>query len=163
MTAIRAVLLAGVLFGFWLLLSGHYQPWLVWSGAALSVAVVAFALAKNIVDREGFPVGQAARALVYWPWLLVQIVKSALGVARIILDPKLPISPRLVRVETLQRTPVGLTVYANSITLTPGTISIEVSEARRFIWVHAITREGADGFDDDPMNRMVAWMDRAAP
>ena len=68
-----------------------------------------------------------------------------------------------MRVSTRQRTPVGLTIYANSITLTPGTISIEVSEAGRFIWVHAITREGADGFDDDPMNDKVAWMDEARP
>lgn len=163
MTAIRALLLAGVLFGYWLLLSGHYAPWLVWSGGVIAALVVAFALAKKIVDREGFPVGLLPRGLVYWPWLLVQIVKSALNVARIILDPRLPISPRLVRVAAEQRTPVGLTVYANSITLTPGTISIEVSEAHKFIWVHAITRDGADGFADDAMNHMVAWMDRAQP
>jgi multisubunit Na+/H+ antiporter MnhE subunit len=56
---------------------------------------------------------------------------------------------------------VGLTTYANSITLTPGTISVEVSEQGRAVWVHCITRENAEGFDHDEMNDRVAWMDQA--
>ncbi len=163
MTAIRIVLLSAVLFAYWLLLSGHYAPWLVISGAVLCVGVVIFAFAKGVVDREGFPFGQILRGLVYWPWLLWQIVLSALNVARIIVSPKMPISPTMVRVKTKQKTPVGLTTYANSITLTPGTISIEVSESGQFIWVHAITHDGASGFEDDPMNDKVAWMDTAKP
>lgn len=163
MKALRVVFLALALFAYWLLLSGHYEPWLVISGAVLVTAVVAFSYAKRIIDGEGFPFGQVLRGLVYWPWLLWQILLSALRVARIILDPRLPISPSLVRVDALQRTPVGLTTYANSITLTPGTISIEVSERGKFIWVHALTEDGASGFADDPMNRRVAWMDGATP
>jgi multicomponent Na+:H+ antiporter subunit E len=65
----------------------------------------------------------------------------------------------LVKVRALQKSAVGLTTYANSITLTPGTISVEVSEREKAIWVHAITKENADGFADDKMNRWVAWMD----
>ena len=72
---------------------------------------------------------------------------------------KLPISPTMVKVNTLQNSAVGLTSYANSITLTPGTISVEVGEKAKRIWVHAITREGAAGMEDDAMNDWVAWMD----
>ena len=163
MIVLRVLLLAGVLFGYWLVLSGIYLPWLVIAGGVVATGVVIFAMAKGIVDREGFPFGQLGRGLVYWPWLLWQIVLSALKVSRIILSPGLPVSPTLVRVDTKQDSAVGVTTYANSITLTPGTISIEVSERSRFIWVHALTKDGASGFDDDPMNDKVAWMDGASP
>ncbi|MEM6623754.1 MAG: Na+/H+ antiporter subunit E [Pseudomonadota bacterium] len=158
---VRLALIAITLFGFWLVLSGHYVTWLVVSGAVLSVAVVAFCWAKGITDREGFPIGLTARGIVYWPWLVMQIVLSGLRVTRLILDPKLPISPSLAKVDAQQQTAVGLVTYANSITLTPGTISIEASEKEQTIWVHALEREGAEGFADDEMNRKVAWFERS--
>jgi len=155
----RLVLISVTLFGYWLLLSGHYDARLVISGAVLSVLVVAFCLFKGITDEEGFPIEKLPRALIYWPWLAWQMVLSALNVTRLILHPRLPISPTMVKVDALQKTAVGITTYANSITLTPGTISVEVSEQGKAIWVHAITRENAEGFSDDEMNRQVAWMD----
>jgi len=155
---IRLLLIVPVLFAFWLLLSGKYDTWLVISALLCSVLVVAFARAKGVTDGEGFPVEDLARGLVYWPWLAWQMVLSALDVSRLILGIG-RISPSLVSVEALQASATGLTTYANSITLTPGTISVEVSEHRRRIWVHAITRENAAGFADDPMNEWVAWMD----
>lgn len=162
MQPIRLILVTLALFGYWLLLSGHYSTWLVASGAVLSVAVVAFCVMKGVTDLEGFPFERLPRAIVYWPWLGWQMVLSALNVARIIVTPSLPITPTMVKVRTKADSAVGLTTYANSITLTPGTISVEVSERGRAIWVHAITREGAEGFKDDPMNRWVAWFDNAA-
>ncbi|GMG84343.1 Na+/H+ antiporter subunit E [Paralimibaculum aggregatum] len=156
---IRMVLIALVLFAFWLLLSGNYKLWLVASGAASAMFVVAFARAKQVTDGEGFPAEMLPRALLYWPWLIWQIVLSAINVARIILDPKLPISPTVVRVDAKQKSSVGLVTYANSITLTPGTISVEVGERVKRIWVHAITKENAAGFADDEMNARVAKME----
>ncbi|MEM1298732.1 MAG: Na+/H+ antiporter subunit E [Pseudomonadota bacterium] len=155
----RHVLSVILLYGYWLALSGHYAWWLLAFGAVLSVLVVVFCLSKGIADAEGAPYGLVPRGLIYWPWLLWQIVLSGLRVTRLILDPKLPISPTLVKVDAQQRSAVGLVTYANSITLTPGTISIEASEKGRCIWVHAIEREGADGFADDEMNARVAWFE----
>lgn len=152
---LRLILIAVALFAYWLLLSGHYDTWLLSMGAISAVAVVAFAAAKGIIDKEGFPVERIGGGLTYWPWLAWQIVLSALNVTRIILDPRLPISPTMVRVAAKQGSAVGLTTYANSITLTPGTISVEVSERARAIWVHAITREGAEGMAEDEMNDRV--------
>lgn len=157
----RLVGISVTLFAYWLLLSGHYTLWLMGAGAVLSVLVVAFCLFKGITDEEGFPIEKLPRALIYWPWLGWQMVLSALNVTRLILHPRLPISPTMVKVDALQKSAVGLTIYANSITLTPGTISVEVSERGKAIWVHAITRENAEGFADDEMNRWVAWMDGA--
>ena len=158
----RLILIAITLFVYWLALSGHYEWWLVAFGAVLSVLVVVFCLRKGITDSEGFPVGLVPRGIVYWPWLLWQIVLSGLRVTRLILSPSLPISPTLVKVVAQQRTAVGLVTYANSITLTPGTISIEASERGRCIWVHAIERDGAEGFSDDPMNARVASFEKGS-
>ena len=157
----RLILVVVALYLYWLALSGHYAPWSVVSGFLLSLAVVAFCRAKGITDAEGFPVGLVPRGVLYWPWLALQIVKSGLRVTRIVLDPKLPISPTLVRVDALQNTAVGLTTYGNSITLTPGTLTVEATERGRVLWVHAIERAGAEGFADDEMNRRVAWFEAA--
>ncbi|MEM9138392.1 MAG: Na+/H+ antiporter subunit E [Pseudomonadota bacterium] len=156
----RLILLAIALFAYWLLLSGHYEWWLIAFGGVLSVLVVVFCRVKGISDAEGFPIGLTFKGLVYWPWLLWQIVLSGLNVTRIVLSPSLPISPRIVKVEGQQNSSVGLVTYANSITLTPGTISIEASERGRCIWVHAVESAGADGFEDDEMNRRVAWFEK---
>jgi multicomponent Na+:H+ antiporter subunit E len=157
----RLVLIVIALYAYWLILSGHYELWYVVSGFVLSVAVLAFCWIKGITDAEGFPIGLVPRGLVYWPWLLVQIVKSGLNVTRILLDPRLPISPTLVSVEALERTAVGLTTYGNSITLTPGTLTIEATERGHTLWVHALQRSGAEGFVDDAMNARVAWFESA--
>ena len=155
---LRLVLSVAVLVVFWLLLSGKDDTWLVVSAFVCAGGVVAFARMKRISDGEGFPVEDLPRALVYWPWLVWQMVLSGLNVSRLILRPD-AISPTLVQVEALQASAAGMTTYANSITLTPGTITVEASENRRRLWVHAITRENADGFADDDMNEWVAWVD----
>ena len=158
-TIMRLILIAIALFAYWLLLSGHYEWWLVAFGAVLSVLVVLFCWAKGISDPEGFPIGLTWRGLMYWPWLLYQILKSGLRVTYLVMSPDRPISPTIVKVAARQRTAVGLVTYANSITLTPGTISIEASERGRCIWVHCIERDSAEDFEDDPMNHWVAWFE----
>lgn len=159
----RRILIVLALFAFWLLLSGHYYTWLVVTGGVAALAVTIFCSVKGITDEEGFPVGRIPRGLIYWPWLLMQIILSGLRVTRLILTPGKSISPTLVKVDAAQVTPVGITTYANSITLTPGTLSVEVSHRLRTIWVHAIERGGAEGFADDPMNAKVAWWERGKP
>jgi multicomponent Na+:H+ antiporter subunit E len=159
----RLVLIVVALYAYWLALSGHYELWSVVSGFLIAVAIVVFCRVKGISDAEGFPVGLVPRGLLYWPWLLVQIVRSGLRVTRLILDPRLPISPTLVKVQALEMTSVGLTTYGNSITLTPGTLTVEATERGRALWVHAIERSGAEGFTDDEMNRRVAWLEAGRP
>lgn len=159
----RIAVIALSMFAFWLVLSGHYGPWLVGSGAVMAVCVALVARHMGYADAEGHPVGLMVRAVVYWPWLVVEIVKSAWGVARIILSPSLPISPTLVRVKATQRTAVGITTFANSITLTPGTISVEVSSRDREILVHGISRDTAAGLADGEMDRRVTWFEGGTP
>ena len=148
------------LFAFWLLLSGYFTAFLISAGAGAALAVAWLARRMEVVDREGHPVDLTLSAVGYWPWLAKEIVKSGLQVARVILDPKLPISPTLVRFKPSQRTVVGLVTHANSITLTPGTITVE-ADHREFL-VHALTRSGADGVVESEMDRRVTRFERRA-
>jgi multicomponent Na+:H+ antiporter subunit E len=155
----RLVSLGVVLFCFWLLLSGHYTGLLIAAGVASSAAVAALAWRMRIADAEGHPIHLIGRAVFYWPWLAVEIVKSALRVARLIVDPRLTISPTLVRVRASQKSALGVSIYANSITLTPGTISVDVSG--HDIIVHAIERAGADSLQEGEMDRRVTVFEGA--
>lgn len=141
------------LFAFWLLMSGIYTPFLVGAGLGCAAAVAVLAHRMEVADREGHPIHLVPAALGYWPWLALQIVKSALKVARIVLDPKLPLSPVMVRFRPLQQSTVGLVTHANSITLTPGTITVEARHGE--FLVHALTRETAAGLAGGEMDQRV--------
>lgn len=149
----RSLSLFIFLFLFWLLLSGFFTPFLMSAGVGCALAVVWFARRMDVVDDEGHPVHLGVRALMYWPWLFKEIIKSAWDVSKIILDPRLPISPTIVRFKPTQKTGVGLVLHANSITLTPGTITI-VADTQEF-FVHGLTRTSAHGVVDSEMDRRV--------
>jgi len=149
----RAAALVAVLFGFWVLLSGMFTAFLLLAGLAAACAVAALAWRMELADREGYPVHLAAGAFSYWPWLAKEIAISGWQVTRAILDPRLPISPTLARFKPSQESSVGLVTHANSITLTPGTVTIEASH-EEFL-VHALTREAAQGLAGSEMDRRV--------
>ncbi len=143
-----------VLYGFWLLLSGYFTAFLLAAGAASALAVLLFSRRMGIVDREGHPHHIGWRAILfYWPWLIKEIAKSAWDVTWRILHPRLPISPTLARFRPSQQTDLGLVIHANSITLTPGTISVEVGRSE--FLVHALTAEGAASLAGSEMDRRV--------
>ncbi|MBK6629790.1 MAG: Na+/H+ antiporter subunit E [Betaproteobacteria bacterium] len=148
------------LFAFWLLLSGYFTVFLLSAGAAGALSVLAFAHRMDVIDREGHPAHLGWKALFsYWPWLLREIVKSAWDVSRRILDPRLPISPTLARFAPTQKSELGLVIHANSITLTPGTIAVEVGDGEML--VHALTESGAAGLSGSEMDRRVTRLEGA--
>jgi multicomponent Na+:H+ antiporter subunit E len=145
-------------FAIWLLLSGYFDNVLLLTFGVLScVLVVVIAQRMKLLDEDTPSLLFGLRSLVYFPWLLVEIVKSNIDVAKRILDPQLPISPTIFRVKTSQRGDLAKVLYANSITLTPGTVSIRVNNDE--IEVHALTREAAQGFDNGEMDRRVSWVE----
>ncbi|MFQ5936018.1 MAG: Na+/H+ antiporter subunit E [Acidiferrobacterales bacterium] len=149
----HAISIALVLYGLWLLLSGHYVPLLLGLGVLSVLLVVIIATRMDVGDKEGYPIHLGPRAVVYWPWLAWQIVKANINVARCILHPRMPISPTVIRLKASQKSDLGKVIYANSITLTPGTVSIDVDE--KSIEVHALTREAADSLRRGEMDRRV--------
>lgn len=145
-----------VLYVLWLVLSGHYTPLLLTIGVLCAVGVCLLALRMDVVDHESYPLHlRLWRLIAYWSWLFAEIVKSNVDVARRILHPDLPISPTIIRVRASQRTELGRVIYANSITLTPGTVSIDVRDNDEHIEVHALTREAAAAVQAGEMDRRV--------
>jgi multicomponent Na+:H+ antiporter subunit E len=150
---LHAAILFVLFYAFWILMSGFFTPFLLGAGAAAAAAVVWFARRMDVADREGHQVHLGWSALGYWPWLAKEILKSALDVSKVILDPRLPASPTVVRFKPRQKTVVGLVTHANSITLTPGTLSVDVGEDQ-FV-VHGLTRESAQAAVDSDMDQRV--------
>lgn len=155
---IRAFGLGVMLFGVWLLLSGIYTPLLLGFGVGSSILVVMIALRMDVVDHEGVPLYLGPRVLAYIPWLLFEILRANIIVARIILHPSLPISPIMVHFRASQRTDLGRVIYANSITLTPGTITTGVDGPE--LEIHALTRADIDGREEDEMDRRVTRLEQ---
>ena len=158
MLRLAGLLLA--LFAFWILMSGFFTPFLLAAGAGSALAAAWLAHRMDIADPEGHPAHLTPAALRYWPWLIVQIWKSGLEVSRIILHPRLPVSPTLARFRPSQESTVGLATHANSITLTPGTITVEAR--RDEFLVHGLTRESAAGTVNSEMDRRVRRFEGSA-
>lgn len=147
--------LFAVLFGFWLLLSGFWDNGLLLGLGLLSSLFVAWVGARlESSGDDGLSPGMLLRLPRYLLWLVVAIVKSNIDVVRRIWEPETyPISPVTGRLPLSQRTRLGKTIYANSITLTPGTVAIEVSDTE--VLVHALTREAFDDLAGGEMDRLV--------
>ena len=153
----RKLGLAITLFIFWLLLSGIYQPLIISFGIASSLLVAWIAHRMDVIDHEGFPIHLGAKAVSYWPWLIWEIIKANIDVAAIIIKPKLPITPTMFNSPASQKTEVGQVTYANSITLTPGTISVGVADG--MVEVHALTSQSADDVMTGRMDKRVSQME----
>lgn len=150
----RVASLAGFLLVFWLALSGHYTPWLIAFGVLSALGIAFLALRMGIADAEGHPTQLLLRAPLYWLWLAKEIALSAWSVTKVILTPRLPISPTMTIVKAGQRSAAGIATYANSITLTPGTITVGVSGSD--LTVHALVRDGALDLESGRMDARVS-------
>ena len=135
------VSLAALLFAFWLGLSGHFDPLLLGLGLASTLLAVHLAHRMDILDHETHPALLTARLVRYWVYLGGEVVKTNIDVIRRILRPGRSISPRVVRLPLPQKTDLARVIYANSITLTPGTVTLQLEDDT--VLVHALSREAA--------------------
>ena len=123
----RSLLLFVILFAAWLLMSGHYTPLLVSLGIASCALATLLAHLIGALDDEGLPLHIFARLPSYLLWLLREIIAANIATARIILSRSA--QPVLFTTKATQTTAAGVATYANSITLTPGTVTIEMDPA----------------------------------
>jgi multicomponent Na+:H+ antiporter subunit E len=154
---LHALSLGLVLYCLWLLLSGYFQALLLSLGGVSVIAIVWIAHRMDVIDHEGHPIHLTVRAFLYWPWLIAEIVKSNIDVAKVIIQRKMPISPSVIEVKATQGTELGQVIFANSITLTPGTVTIAID--RDIVSVHALTRGAAEGLQTGDMDRRVTAME----
>jgi multicomponent Na+:H+ antiporter subunit E len=132
-----------VMFLFWLLLSGILDALHVGAGIICSL-IVALISHDLFVKEGGLATNKFLRLLIYIPWELWQIVLANFDVAYRVLHPKMPIDPRVIEFETPLRSDFALVTLGNSITLTPGTITILVDPEKGKFWVHAIAKAPGD-------------------
>ena len=127
----------------WLALSGLLSGLLIALGlaSALGVALLERRMARIDRDPRAIPL-RWDRFPGYFAWLAVAVTRSNIDVARRILSPDLPISPAIEWLPAEQTSEMGRVIYANSITLTPGTVSIDLGDDR--VEVHALVRESLD-------------------
>ena len=154
----RTVVLTLILTALWLLLSGYFTPLLLSLGG-VSVALSLW-VAYRIRVIENHSVSRVFRygsVILYLGWLLKEIVVANIVVAKIILHPRLPIRPTMMRLPLSQRSPGARVLYANSITLTPGTVSTDLEVGH--VTVHALTRSGADTLARGEMDARVSALE----
>ena len=153
---IRSALILLVLLGaYWLALSGYLDnPVLLTVGAISVVLVVAMVMRMEIMDTETAPYFHG-KSLGYFAWMFVQITKSNVEVVKAILSPDMEISPTMTKVPMPHSTDIGRVAFANSITLTPGTVAIEMQDDT--ILVHALLTSMTDQKAFAEMGERAAW------
>lgn len=157
-TITRGLVLLVPLAAAWLLWSGIYTPLLLGLGALSCLLTLYVRHRMGYFATDELSVRFVGRMFRYWLWLGKEVVKSSLDVARIVLSPGLPISPQIVTIKASSDHPVDQAILANSITLTPGTLALDVHEGE--ITVHALTAAGADEIRKGEMDRRVAALRR---
>lgn len=150
----RLTILLLVLVSAWLLWSGLYKPLLLGLGALSCLLSLYLAHRMGALDRSVFSWYVVPRLPRYWAWLLKEIAISSFEVARIILKRDLPTSPTMIEFYAVSVDPVGQVVLGNSISLTPGSVTVDIHEGK--ITVHCFTQASADALLEGEMNRRVA-------
>lgn len=148
-----ALKLLPVLAAFWLMISGHYTPLLLTLGMLSVVVVVWVTLRMDIVDDESLPLRLLPRMPRYWLWLGGQIFVSAFTVLRLVWSPRRTPRPVIATVPARDLSDLSKVIYANSITLTPGTLSLSLHE--EVIEVHGIQHEDVEHLQEGAMLERV--------
>lgn len=151
---IRVLILLTLLASAWMLWSGFFLPLLLSLGIFSCLLVVYLTHRMGYFDNEVYALRFGVRLFLYWGWLAKEVVRSSLEVARIVLSPSLPINPKIVEITATETHPVCQAMLGNSITLTPGTIALDVHQGR--IQVHCINEAGVEDLLNGEMDRRVA-------
>jgi multicomponent Na+:H+ antiporter subunit E len=135
-----------VMFGVWVLLSGKFDAFHLSLGL-ISCAIVSF-LSSDLLFPSPKMRGllpQWARFVRYIPWLMLEIIKANLHLTYLVFHPRMMelIDPRIIKFRSKLKSDLALVTFANSITLTPGTITVYVSIDGDFK-VHAIDKASGD-------------------
>jgi multicomponent Na+:H+ antiporter subunit E len=143
-----------IMYSFWILLSGYFDFLHLFLGAISSLLVASWSHDLFIGKTDIIPgLKRILRLIKYLPWLFWQIILANLNLVYLTLHPKMPIDPEIIRFKTDLKTNLGIVTLANSITLTPGTVTIEGNH-EEFI-VHAINKSAAESLLSEEMQTRV--------
>jgi len=151
----KSFILFFILFSLWLLMSGHYNVLIVSLGTISCAFCVYVAKRGKLIDDEGLPIFFMPRLLNYLTWLFKEILKSNLSTAKVIINGK--VEPETFTVKTSQVTDVAKVTYANSITLTPGTVTTKIQKG--VFEVHALNSDFGNDVRTNEMDKKVTWLE----
>ncbi|WP_051617101.1 Na+/H+ antiporter subunit E [Desulfonatronovibrio hydrogenovorans] len=159
---------AFLLMALWLILSGHFDLEHIIYGA-LSVALVVWLnyRVRHIPMSNGDCLSGSCiivhRLILYLFWLVIQIVKSGTFVAYLTLHPRMPINPMIVRFRSSLPNPLAKVILGNSITLTPGTLTVDIRDD--FFTVHALIDDTEEELVSGDMEARVGrlYLDHCTP
>ena len=151
----RSFILFFILFSLWLLMSGHYNLLIVSLGIISCAFCVFVAKRGKLIDEEGLPISFMPRLLNYLIWLFKEILKANLSTAKVIINGK--VEPEIFTVKTSQVTDVAKVTYANSITLTPGTVTTKIQKG--VFEVHALNSDFGNDVRTNEMDKKVTWLE----
>ena len=149
----RILLTTSLFVVAWLLWSGMYKPLMLTLGALSVALTILLAWRMRFFKKRLFALRFSFGILRYWGWLFIEVVKSSIQVMRVVLRPTIEVAPVVVKIPRNQRSEFQTMMLGNSITLTPGTITLDVDEDT--ILVHALTEAGADDLMAGEMARRV--------
>ena len=152
----KSITLFIVLFGFWLLMSGYYTPLILSLGVISCLLCVYLTIKGKFLDNETLPIYFFPRLIQYTFWLIKEILKSNIITAKVIIMKSE--EPELFSVKATQKTNEGKVTYANSITLTPGTVTTQIKND--IFEVHALTKDFGDDVRSSDMDKMVTWLEK---
>ena len=152
----KSITLFIVLFGFWLLMSGYYTPLILSLGVISCLLCVYLTVKGKFLDNETLPIYFFPRLIQYTLWLIKEILKSNIQTAKVIIMKSE--EPELFSVKATQKTNEGKVTYANSITLTPGTVTTQIKND--IFEVHALTKDFGDEVRSSEMDKMVTWLEK---
>ena len=152
----KSITLFITLFGFWLLMSGYYTPLILSLGVISCILCVYLTIKGKFLDNETLPIYFFPRLIQYTLWLVKEILKSNIITAKVILSKSE--EPELFSVKASQKTNEGKVTYANSITLTPGTVTTQIKNDT--FEIHALTEEFGDDVRSSEMDKMVTWLEK---
>ena len=151
----KSLALFFILFSLWLLMSGHYSVLIVSLGIISCAFCVYVAKRGKLIDDEGLPTFFIPRLLNYLMWLFKEILKSNVITAKVIINGK--VEPEIFTVKSSQVTDVAKVTYANSITLTPGTVTTKIQ--KDVFEVHALNSDFGNDVRTNEMDKKVTWLE----
>ncbi len=148
---IKSIFLFLIFFVLWLSLSGHYNTLLIAFGLISSLLCVWLTIKIGLLNNKNINLSFIVKLPIYWVWLFIEILKSNISTAKIILNGKW--TPEVFYVKSSAKSDVGMANYANSITLTPGTVTVSIT-GDNFL-IHALSSEIGEDLRSGEMDKRV--------
>ena len=145
-----------ILFVLWLVLSGYLKILLLFFGLVSVLFVIWMSYRANALEEDSLPIKLILKLPFYWLWLFKEIFKSGIITTALIWNGKFV--PQLFRIKASQKSTTGIANYANAITLTPGTVTIEVE--KKTLLVHALNKKLSEDLQSEDMDKVITGLDK---